>query len=106
MSSTVTDAPSADASALTSSGKPALVQHELHQLVVLLLGPLQHGSPPAQLVVGPGQLPDDLLLLGPQPCRLQRHRGLAAEQLDEFKLGSAELPCGDRVGDDDPGQVV
>ena len=74
--------------------------------MVLLLGPLQHGSPPAQLVVGPGQLPDDLLLLGPQPCRLQGYRGLAAEQFDEFQLGSAEVPCGDRIGDDDPGQVV
>ena len=86
--------------------KPAFVQHELHQLVVLLLGPLKHGSSPAQLVVGPGQLPDDLLLLGPQPCRLQRHRGLTAEQFDEFQLGSAELACGDRVGDDDPGPLV
>ena len=74
--------------------------------MVLLLGPLQHGSSPAQLVVGPGQLPDDLLLFGPQPCRLQRHRGLTAEQFDEFQLGSAELACGDRVGDDDPGPLV
>ena len=83
----------------------SLVQHQLHQLVVLLLGPLKHGPAPAQLVVGPGQLPDDFLLLGPQPGRLQGRRGLAAEQLDELKLGPAELPRGDRIRHDDPGQV-
>jgi len=61
---------------------------------------------PTQLVVGPGQLPDDLLLLGPQARRLQGHRGLATEQLDEFQLGPAELPRSDRIRDDHSGQLT
>jgi hypothetical protein len=85
-------------------GQFHLVQHQLHQLVVLPLGPLQHGPAAAHLLVGHGQLADDLLLLGPQPRRLQGHRGLPGQQLDQLQLGPAELPRGDRVGDDDPGQ--
>ena len=71
---------------------------------MLPLGPLQHGPAAAHLLVGHGQLADDLLLLGPQPRRLQGHRGLPGQQLDQLQLGPAELPRGNRVGDDDPGQ--
>jgi hypothetical protein len=62
--------------------------------VVLLLGPFQHGPAAAHLLVGQGQLTDDILLVGPQPRRLQGRRGLPGQQLDEFQLGPAELPRG------------